>query len=97
MKRINNFLILSALAASLFASGCYGAYYVTARPAEPYYVRPAAPFYGAVWIPGEWVWNGRGYAYISGHWVQPRPGRIYVAGHWNQGPRGYVWIKGYWR
>ncbi|MGZ3754208.1 MAG: hypothetical protein ACXVAY_13205 [Mucilaginibacter sp.] len=97
MKRMNKILMLCALASSLFLSACYGSYYVTARPAEPYYVRPVAPYEGAIWIPGEWVWNGGRYIYINGHWARPRVGRVYIAGHWQQGPRGYFWIKGYWR
>jgi hypothetical protein len=97
MKTISKVLVLFALTGALFLSSCYGAYYVTARPAEPYYVRPASPYYGAVWIPGEWVWNGNAYAYVNGHWEKPRAKRVYIAGHWSQSPRGYVWIKGYWK
>jgi hypothetical protein len=97
MKTINKILILFALTGSLFMTACYGNYYVTSRPQEPYYIRPSAPYADAVWIDGEWVWNGRGYNYIGGHWVNPRSGRTWVRGNWESGPRGYVWRKGYWR
>ena len=97
MKKINKVWILFAASVGLFLSSCAGTYYVTARPAEPVYERPVAPFEGAVWIPGEWVWNGNQYVHVRGHWERPRVNRVYVAGRWEQGPRGYVWIKGYWR
>ena len=89
--------VLLALTGSLLLSACYGKYYITTRPAEPYYAKPASPFDGAVWVPGEWVWTSGRYAYINGHWEKPRPRHIYVPGKWQQGPRGYVWIKGYWK
>jgi len=97
MKTIKKISLLVALGAALFVSSCAGTYYVTARPAEPVYERPVAPYEGAVWIPGEWVWNGNQYVHVRGHWERPRANRVYIAGHWDQGPRGYVWIKGYWR
>jgi hypothetical protein len=96
MKTIAKLGILLALTGTLFTS-CYGGYYVTARPAEPYYVRPASPYAGAVWIDGEWVWRGGRYAYLGGHWERPRAGHAWVRGAWRSGPRGYTWHKGYWR
>ena len=96
MKTISKYcFIVLAIACTL--SSCAGTYYVNVRPQEPYYVRPVSPYYGAVWIPGEWVWNGNRYAYINGHWEKPRERQVYVAGHWQESPRGYVWIKGYWK
>jgi hypothetical protein len=97
MKKLQKFGMLLALAGSLFMASCAGSYYVTARPAEPVYVRPAAPYAGAVWIDGDWVWNGGRYVYSGGHWAAARPGRIWVRGAWYQGPRGYGWHRGYWR
>jgi hypothetical protein len=97
MKTINKISVLFALTGALLLSSCYGSYYVTSRPVEPYYVRPASPYYGSVWIPGEWVWNRGRYAYINGHWDRPRTGHTYIVGRWESSPRGYVWRKGYWR
>ncbi|MBV9126577.1 MAG: YXWGXW repeat-containing protein [Verrucomicrobia bacterium] len=30
--------------------------------------RPIAPFYGAVWVPGHWRWNGHRYVWARGHY-----------------------------
>lgn len=97
MKTIAKIGILLALAGSLLTSCAGGYYYVTARPAEPYYVRPAAPYRDAVWIGGEWEWTNNRYAYIGGHWERPRPGHVWVKGNWRSGTRGYAWHSGYWR
>jgi hypothetical protein len=96
MKTIGKIGILLFLSATLLTA-CYGGYYITARPAEPYYVRPASPYYGAVWIDGEWEWHDGRYAYIGGHWEKPRQGRVWVRGRWESGGRGYTWHRGYWR
>jgi hypothetical protein len=97
MKTLLKIGLFFALAGSLFFQSCYGGYYVTYRPAEPVYVRPAAPYNGAVWIEGEWVWRGGRYVYFNGHWAAARPGHVYVRGYWVQHPHGYVWHHGYWR
>lgn len=96
MKTIGKIGILLALTGTLLTS-CVGSYYVTSRPAEPYYVRPVAPYSGAVWIDGEWEWNNGRYAYIGGHWERSRPGRVWVRGSWQSGARGYIWHRGHWR
>jgi len=33
-------------------------------------VRSAPPSPGAVWIEGEWIWNGSDYVWIAGHWEE---------------------------
>ena len=96
MKTIVKVGILLALTGSLLTS-CAGSYYVTSRPAEPYYVRPVSPYSGAVWIDGEWIWSGNRYTYLSGHWERPRAHRVWVRGNWQSGQRGYTWHRGYWR
>ncbi|MDB5158946.1 MAG: hypothetical protein JWR50_3653 [Mucilaginibacter sp.] len=96
MKTIAKIGILLALTGSLLTS-CTGQYYVTTRPAEPYYVRPASPYANAVWVDGEWIWSGGRYAYVGGHWERPHGGRAWVRGRWVSGPRGYAWRRGYWR
>jgi len=97
MKKLQKIGMLLALSGSLFMASCAGSYYVTERPAEPVYVRPSAPYAGAVWIDGDWVWNGGRYVYSGGHWAAARPGHIWVRGAWYRGPRGYGWHRGYWR
>jgi hypothetical protein len=97
MKTLSKLGILAALAGALFMSSCAGEYYVQAQPTDVVYVRPAAPYAGAVWIEGDWVWSGGGYVHQPGHWVRPRAGRVWVAGNWYHGPRGYAWHRGHWR
>lgn len=97
MKTVSKFGLMLALAGSLFMSSCAG-YYVYERPAEPVYERPVRPYAGAVWVEGEWTWNGGRYVYARGYWARPRAGRAWVRGHWEQGgQRGWRWRKGYWR
>ena len=97
MKTISRFGIMLAMAGSLFMASCEGSYYVTDQPAEPTYVRPAAPYSGAVWIDGDWVWRGGRYVYVQGRWARPRAGRVWVRGGWYHGARGYAWHRGHWR
>lgn len=77
-------------------TSCAGTYYVAEQPAEPYYVRPAAPYRGAYWVPGEYVWRGGRYVYVNGYWTRPRAGRVYTRGYWQSTPHGYSWHRGYW-
>jgi len=59
--------------------------------------RPAAPYYGAIWVGGHWAWQGR-WVWIPGYWVRgPQPGAVWVPGHWVARPGGWVWIAGHWR
>jgi hypothetical protein len=54
MKTLSKFGIMAALAVSLFLASCASEGYVVEQPVEPVYVRPVAPYAGAVWVPGEW-------------------------------------------
>ena len=38
------------------------------RPAARVETRPAAPAQGAIWIPGEWVWDGLAWVWAGGRW-----------------------------
>jgi len=96
MKIVSKFGLILVFAVSLLMSSCAG-YYVYERPAEPVYVRPAAPYAGAVWVEGEWAWNGGRYVYVHGYWARPRPGAVWIRGHWAQTPRGWRWRPGHWR
>lgn len=97
MKTISKFGLMAALAGSLFLSACSGSYYVADQPVEPVYERPAMPYAGAVWIDGDWTWNGGTYVYVRGHWDRPRNGRAWVRGNWERGQRGWRWRRGHWR
>ncbi len=97
MKTLSKLGVLAALAGSLFMASCSGEYYVQSQPSEVVYERPAAPYPGAVWIEGDWVWSGGTYVHQPGHWARPRNGRVWVAGSWYNGQRGYAWRRGHWR
>lgn len=57
-----------------------------------------APFVGAIWIPGKWVWRHHAWHWRRGHWARPpRPEAIWVPGHWQHVPGGWVWRAGHWR
>ncbi|MGB4775141.1 MAG: hypothetical protein WBP45_08215 [Daejeonella sp.] len=72
-------------------------YYVTVRPAAPVIVRSVAPHKNAIWIPGEWVWQGNQYIYANGYYADLKPGyKRYNEGHWKKARRGYVWVGGRW-
>ena len=52
------------------------AYELVAYPPPPARVElvPAKPRPGAVWIDGEWIWDGRRWGWQPGRWVMPIPG-----------------------
>jgi hypothetical protein len=97
MKTISKIWMLLALSGSLFLSSCAGSYYVADQPVEPVYVRPVAPYPGAVWVDGDWVRRGGRYTYVNGYWARPHRGRVYTHGGWVHTNRGYAWHHGYWR
>jgi hypothetical protein len=54
------------------------------------------PVAGAVWAPGNWVWQGDRYAWQPGYWVNPQPNWMWVPSHYNYTPNGYLYNSGYW-
>jgi hypothetical protein len=55
-----------------------------------------APFIGAVWIPGNWVWRDR-WSWNSGHWARPPHARSrWAPGSWHHDRRGWRWHDGHW-
>lgn len=98
--------LLGAIAASVLASACVVApvpprrvvYAPVAPPPPRVEVIPVAPSPVNVWIPGHWVWDGRGHVWAPGHWETRRAGYEYVPGHWvAEGPRwryaGGEWVR----
>lgn len=81
---------------TLAGMGCSGMVYVTERPAEVVYVRPAVPGAGYVWVDGDWYWSGGRYAWRNGYWSHPRGGQGWIRGSWQHRGRGYYWQKGRW-
>ncbi len=71
-------------------------YVQTAPPPVINEVRVAAPYAGAVWIPGYWHWNGYSHVWVAGHWSAPRVGYRWEADHWVHGPTGWYRVQGRW-
>jgi hypothetical protein len=73
---------------------------VEQAPPPPAYSEPisAPPAPNAIWIPGYWSYDGRGYAWVKGFWEIPPPNaHAYVAAHWErQGDRD-VYVAASWR
>jgi hypothetical protein len=56
------------------------------------------PAANAVWLPGYWAYDGRGYAWIPGRWEIPPPfAHAYVAAHWEYQNDKYDFIRSYWQ
>ena len=99
-------LLLPALLAALLAlGGCSsgpkpqsGSVYVMSDPPERRVEsRAPRPATEAVWIQGQWRWNGYRYVWLPGYWeVAPR-GSVWVPGRWHNTPRGWVWVYGHWQ
>lgn len=57
---------------------------------------PPAP--NAIWVPGYWAFDGRGYRWIAGAWEIPPPNaRSYIVAHWENHGGQSVYVPGYWR
>src|SRR5688500_4102678 len=101
------FTVVGLVAATVLAtSGCVAT--LRARPATGYVVyeappaprvsvRPAAPYSGAIWVAGNWQWNGGQWVWTEGYWEQPRVGYVYVQPRWARQGRGWVYVGGGWR
>ncbi len=67
-------------------------------PPAPTETVPAPPAPTALWIPGFWTFDGRGYAWTTGHWeIAPPNAHAYVAAHYESRPEGVVFVPAYWR
>lgn len=66
-------------------------------PARVEYV-PEQPDRDAVWIDGEWVWQGRRYAWKAGRWVKPPANAGFAPWTTVRDPMGTLFIaEGTWR
>ncbi len=61
----------------------------TAPPPARVEAIPEAPCYGAVWLPGHWVWRARTWVWLVGRWTLPPNWRSGVQVRWRT-PR---WIE----
>lgn len=99
--------LLVGLSAALLLGGCtiapYPAYYggavVVGGPPPPARVEVigVAPWPGAVWISGRWIWSDR-WIWRSGHWAKPpHPAAHWEAGRWRPHGQGrWEWRPGRW-
>jgi len=61
-------------------------------------VVPASPRRDAVWIDGEWTWQGNRYSWKTGRWVAPPPNASYAPWTAVRGATGTFYIaEGKWR
>jgi len=57
---------------------------------------PPAPFMGAVWVGGYWVWQGD-WVWAHGHWVgPPRPDYVWVHPYYEHRGEAVIFIDGHW-
>jgi len=97
MKTLIKIGLIAAMGSSLFLTSCAGEYYVSDQPADVYYDPGPAPFSGAVWIEGDWVYSGGHYVHNRGHWARARANRNWAKGNWEHNNQGYRWHRGHWQ
>jgi hypothetical protein len=54
------------------------------------------PSANATWAPGNWVWQGDGYAWRPGFWVEPQGNWMWTPASFAYTPNGYLYNAGYW-
>jgi WXXGXW repeat (2 copies) len=59
-------------------------------------VQPAAPFEGAVWIPGYWHWNGIRHVWVAGRWSARPAGYGWEGYRWEKRRDRWVHRPGHW-
>jgi len=97
MKTLIKIGLIAAMGSSLFLTSCAGEYYVSDQPADVYYDPGPAPYSGAVWIEGDWVYSGGHYVHNRGHWARARANRNWAKGNWEHNNQGYRWHRGHWQ
>jgi hypothetical protein len=93
---MKKYLMALAILTGTVLTGC-SAGYVTERPADVVYTRPAAPGPDYVWIGGEWEWSGGSYHWREGSWQHSRANHTWKSGYWENGNKGYRWHNGGWQ
>ncbi len=69
-------------------------------PPPPREVIVAAPFAGAVWVPGYYAFDyaASQYRWVPGVWMRPPyPGAVWIAPHYLQRGRRYGYVEGFWQ
>jgi hypothetical protein len=79
--------VATAPACEIYDDG--GVIEASVEPPPPQYeVVPAAPYPGAVWIGGSWVWRHGRHEWVRGRYVRPRRGYYYQPHRWERTPNG---------
>ena len=97
MKFRSFIIAMIGYVAIMFAASCEAEGYVSERPGDVTYERPAAPGDGYVWISGDWVWEGGNYRWHQGRWDRRQEGRAWIDGSWEHRHHGWRWHHGYWQ
>jgi len=93
---MKKYLLSLCILSCIMLAGC-SAGYVSSRPADVTYARPASPGQGFVWISGEWQYSSGNYRWHEGSWQQGRENHTWKSGYWENGNKGYRWQKGGWQ
>jgi hypothetical protein len=91
---------VSRLPAPPYAAQQSSAYNEVPYPPPPARVEfvPVKPKAAAVWIDGEWTWEGRRWAWNRGRWVVPSPGEAFSPWTSTRDENGVYWVAaGTWR
>jgi hypothetical protein len=76
----------------------YVAYEAPAPPPPPrQYVVGVAPYQGAVWVDGQWQWNGYDWQWVDGYWQEPRVGHVWIQPRWERRGGSWVYARGAWQ
>ncbi|MGQ9560258.1 MAG: YXWGXW repeat-containing protein [Candidatus Oleimicrobiaceae bacterium] len=95
MRRVLLWCLMPCLLLLVLGCASRAVYVRPAPPAARVEIVGAAPFVGAVWVPGHWEWHGQ-WLWSPGHWAKAPAGKVWVAGYWQQTPRGWRWVNGHW-
>jgi len=93
---VNKYLLAVSMLSCILLPACAPGY-VSKKPPDVVYVRPASPGRGYVWTTGEWKYSGGRYHWREGSWQKPVKSHTWKAGYWEKNKKGYRWHKGGWQ
>lgn len=59
-------------------------------------VAPVAPFHGAVWVGGRWLYRGGRHEWFAGRHARPRRGYVYAPHRWLRSGNRWRYEPGRW-
>jgi hypothetical protein len=57
---------------------------------------PRAPFDGAIWVAGHWIYGPTGFSWVAGRYVSPTPGHVFVPPRWASLDGQYFFFTGFY-